>query len=324
MRVVWKVRVFTELQVAVEPYKSTCIIAIVENENGERRIARIPAKYFGLVREGTEGEVTEEWTIFGKVPTFTPCSGSLPRKVVLVTGGSRGIGAAISLEFAKHGFNVVVADIIRDDEAEKTLTAIRDMGVEAYFVEMDVGKSGSVFKGVEEALRMAGRIDVLVNNAGITKDAYMDRMREEDWDSVLNVNLKGAFLCSKAVYPIMKRLGGGVIINISSVVGMLGNIAQANYAASKAGLIGFTKALAKELAPYGIRVVAIAPGFAKTRMALAVPPQILQEYLRRIPMPRLVEPEEVARLVYHVVENEALNGIVIPIDLGTTIASPMA
>ncbi|MEM0093450.1 MAG: 3-oxoacyl-ACP reductase FabG [Thermofilum sp.] len=321
---VWKVRVFSELYTAVEPYKSTYIVAVVENENGERRVVRVSSRYFGRLKPGVEGEIREEWTVFGTVPVFIPRLEEKLRKVVLVTGGSRGIGAAIALEFAKHGFDVVVADVVQDAETEKTLEALRSFNVNAYFVYMDVSKSESVHKGVEEAVKQAGRIDVLVNNAGVTRDAYLERMREEDWDTVLNINLKGAFLCSKAVLPVMKRIGGGVIVNISSIVGILGNIGQVNYAASKAGMIGLTKTLAKELAPYGIRVVAIAPGFAKTRMALAVPQGILQEYMRRIPIPRLVEPEEIAKLVYHVVENEAINGIVIPIDLGTTISSPIA
>jgi len=322
--VVWRVRVFSELYTAVEPFKSTYIVAVVENEKGERRIARVPAKYFGRLKEGMEGELREEWTIFGTVPVFIPGSEERVGKVVLITGGSRGIGAAIAVEFAKHGYDVVIADIVQDAETERTLEAVRSHGVNAWFVLMDVSKSESVFKAVDEVVRLAGRIDVLVNNAGITRDTYLERMREEDWDSVLAVNLKGAFLCSKAVLPVMKSIGGGVIVNIASVVGILGNIAQANYAASKAGMIGITKALAKELAPYGIRVVAIAPGFVRTRMALAVPTGLLREYLRRIPIPRLIEPEEVAKLVYHVVENEALNGVVIPIDLGTTIAAPFA
>ncbi|MEM4412586.1 MAG: 3-oxoacyl-ACP reductase FabG, partial [Thermofilum sp.] len=295
-----------------------------ENENGERRVVRVSSRYFGRLKPGVEGEIREEWTVFGTVPVFIPRLDEKLRRVVLVTGGSRGIGAAIALEFAKHGFDVVVADVVQDAETEKTLEALRSFNVNAYFVYMDVSKSESVHKGVEEAVKQAGRIDVLVNNAGVTRDAYLERMREEDWDTVLNINLKGAFLCSKAVLPVMKRIGGGVIVNISSIVGILGNIGQVNYAASKAGMIGLTKTLAKELAPYGIRVVAIAPGFAKTRMALAVPQGILQEYMRRIPIPRLVEPEEIAKLVYHVVENEAINGIVIPIDLGTTISSPIA
>lgn len=321
---VWRVRVFSELYTAVEPYKSTYIVAVVENEQGERRIVRVSPKYFGRLKPGVEGEIKDEWTVFGTVPVFTPIAEEQVRRVALITGGSRGIGAAIALEFAKHGFDVVVADVVQDAETEKTLEAIRRFNVNAYFVYMDVSKSDSVQKGVEEAVKQAGRIDVLVNNAGVTRDSYLERMREEDWDAVLNINLKGAFLCSKAVLPVMKRIGGGVIVNISSIVGILGNIGQANYAASKAGMIGLTRTLAKELAPYGIRVVAIAPGFAKTRMALAVPQGILQEYMKRIPVPRLVEPEEIARLVYHVVENEALNGIVIPIDLGTTISSPIA
>ncbi|MEM0336217.1 MAG: 3-oxoacyl-ACP reductase FabG [Thermofilum sp.] len=321
---VWKVRVFSELYTAVEPYKSTYIVAVVENENGERRRVGVSSRYFGRLKPGVEGEIREEWTVFGTVPVFIPRLDEKLRRVVLVTGGSRGIGAAIALEFAKHGFDVVVADVVQDAETEKTLEALRSFNVNAYFVYMDVSKSESVHKGVEEAVKQAGRIDVLVNNAGVTRDAYLERMREEDWDTVLNINLKGAFLCSKAVLPVMKRIGGGVIVNISSIVGILGNIGQVNYAASKAGMIGLTKTLAKELAPYGIRVVAIAPGFAKTRMALAVPQGILQEYMRRIPIPRLVEPEEIAKLVYHVVENEAINGIVIPIDLGTTISSPIA
>ncbi|MEM0223869.1 MAG: 3-oxoacyl-ACP reductase FabG, partial [Thermofilum sp.] len=289
-----------------------------------RRVVRVSSRYFGRLKPGVEGEIREEWTVFGTVPVFIPRLEEKLRRVVLVTGGSRGIGAAIALEFAKHGFDVVVADVVQDAETEKTLEALRSFNVNAYFVYMDVSKSESVHKGVEEAVKQAGRIDVLVNNAGVTRDAYLERMREEDWDTVLNINLKGAFLCSKAVLPVMKRIGGGVIVNISSIVGILGNIGQVNYAASKAGMIGLTKTLAKELAPYGIRVVAIAPGFAKTRMALAVPQGILQEYMRRIPIPRLVEPEEIAKLVYHVVENEAINGIVIPIDLGTTISSPIA
>ncbi|MEM4782709.1 MAG: SDR family NAD(P)-dependent oxidoreductase, partial [Sulfolobales archaeon] len=179
-------------------------------------------------------------------------------------------------------------------------------------------------KGVSEVLSKLGRVDVLVNNAGITRDSYLQRMSAEDWEAVIRVNLTGAFHCSKVVSQYMIRTGGGVIVNVSSIVGLVGNVGQANYAASKSGLIGLTYTLAKELAPYGIRVVAIAPGFVKTRMALAVPKSILRDYLKRSPIPRLIEPEEVARLVRHIVENEALNGVVIPIDLGLTISSPRA
>lgn len=322
---VWKLVTYTELYTPVPPYKSTYAVGLVENEEGVRRVVRIDRKFFGKLKIGMVGEVTESWSIFGNIPSFTP-SGveAIEKKVALVTGGARGIGAAISLELAKSGYLIAVADISRDAEAENTIKAVSDAGSKAMFVEMDVSRYESVEEGVKKVVGEFGRIDVLVNNAGITKDSYLQRISPEMWDAVIKVNLTGAYNCSRAVTTYMIKSGGGVIINVSSIVGLVGNIGQANYAASKSGLIGLTYTLAKELAPYGIRVVAIAPGFVKTRMALAVPTPILRDYLRRIPIPRLIEPEEVAKLVRHIVENEALNGIVIPIDLGTTISSPKA
>jgi len=322
--VVWRLITYTELYVPTEPYKAIYAIGVVENEKGERRIVRIPSKYFGELRTGIEGELRTVWTLFGEIMYFQPNIELDERKVVFVTGGTRGIGAAIAIEFAKHGYRVAIGDIVFDEEAEKTISAIKSLNTEVLFVRVDVSKYDDVENAVKEIISKFGRIDVLVNNAGITRDTYFLRMDEGIWDQVIIVNLRGAFNCSKAVTPYMIRQGGGVIINMSSIIGLLGNIGQANYAASKAGLIGLTYSLAKELAPYGIRVVAIAPGFVKTRMALAVPINILRDYLRRSPIVRLIEPEEVARLVYHVAENEALNGIVIPIDLGLTIASPKA
>ena len=319
---VWKLITYTELYNPPEPYKVTYAIGIVENDKGIRRIVRIDRKYFGRLKIGIEGELKTIWTVFGNILFFEPKMKIDERKVVFVTGGTRGIGAAIAKEFAKHGYDVAIGDIVYDEEAEKTINQLKEKNVNVIFVKVDVSSYSDVEKAVKEIISKLGRIDVLVNNAGITKDTYFLKMKDEQWDKVINVNLKGAFNCSKAVTPYMIRQGGGVIINISSIVGLLGNIGQANYAASKAGLIGLTYTLAKELAPYGIRVVAIAPGFARTRMALAVPPSILRDYIRRIPIPRLVEPDEIAKLAYHIAENEALNGIVIPIDLGTTIASP--
>ena len=238
----------------------------------------------------------------------------------IVTGASKGVGRLLSIKLIERGAKVLGVARSREllRELEKKYNGM------FYSVQCDLASTTCTCCGkiIEKAYKVLGGIDVLVNNAGITKDTYFLKMKDEQWDKVINVNLKGAFNCSKAVTPYMIRQGGGVIINISSIVGLLGNIGQANYAASKAGLIGLTYTLAKELAPYGIRVVAIAPGFARTRMALAVPPSILRDYIRRIPIPRLVEPDEIAKLAYHIAENEALNGIVIPIDLGTTIASP--
>ncbi len=319
---VWKLITYTELYTPVPPYKSIYAIGIVENEEGVKRVVRIDRKFFGRLKTGMVGEVTESWSVFGNIPLFIP-SGVEAReeKVALVTGGARGIGAAISIELAKSGYLIAVADILRDTEAENTIKAISNAGSKAVFVEMDVSRYESVEEGVKKVASEFGRIDVLVNNAGITKDSYMQRMSPDMWDAVIRVNLTGAYNCSRAVTPYMIKNGGGVIINVSSIVGLIGNVGQANYAASKSGLIGLTYTLAKELAPYGVRVVAIAPGFVKTRMALAVPTPILRDYLRRIPIPRLIEPEEIAKLVRHIIENEALNGIVIPIDLGTTISS---
>jgi 3-oxoacyl-[acyl-carrier protein] reductase len=323
--VVWKLITYTELYTPVLPYKSTYAIGVVENEEGVRRIVRVDRKFFGKLKIGMVGDVVESWSVFGTIPVFMPAGVEVSeRRVALVTGGARGIGAAISLELARSGYLIAVADISRDAEAEKTIKAISDAGSKALFVEMDVSKYESVEEGVKKVVGEFGRVDVLVNNAGITKDAYLQRISPDMWDAVIRVNLTGAYNCSRVVTPYMIRGGGGVIVNVSSIVGLLGNLGQANYAASKSGLIGLTYTLAKELAPYGIRVVAVAPGFVKTRMALAVPTPILRDYLRRIPIPRLVEPEEVARLVRHIVENEALNGVVIPIDLGTTISSPKA
>jgi len=320
----WRLITYTEQYTPITPYKSTYAIGIVEDENGNRLVVRIDSKYFGKLRTGMVGKVYEEWSVFGSFKKFVPEGVEEPARVALVTGSARGIGAAIAVELAKAGYTVVVSDLAYDESAEKTLQEIKATGGRAIFVVMDVSSRESVEKAVKEVVEKLGRIDVLVNNAGITRDTYLQRMTSEDWDSVIKVNLTGAFNCTKAVVPYMIRQGGGVVVNISSVIGIVGNIGQANYAASKAGLIGLTYSLAKELAPYGIRVVAIAPGFVKTRMALAVPKAILRDYLKRIPIARLIEPAEVAKLVRHIVENEALNGVVIPIDLGLTISSPKA
>ena len=321
---VWRLVTYTELYTPVTPYKSIYAIGVVENEAGNRLIVRIDSKYFGKLRTGMVGNVVEEWSVFGSIRKFVPEDVIEAPRVALVTGGARGIGAAIAIELAKAGFSVAIADLAYDQDAESTLNTLKSLGVNAVFVAMDVSSRESVERGVKEVVERLGRLDVLVNNAGITKDAYVQRMSPEDWDAVIRVNLTGAFYCSKAVVPYMVRSGGGVIVNISSIVGLLGNIGQANYASSKAGLIGLTYSLAKELSPYGIRVVAIAPGFVRTRMALSVPRSMLRDYAKRSPIARLIEPEEVAKLVRHVVENGALNGIVIPIDLGLGISSPRA
>ncbi|MCS7098945.1 MAG: 3-oxoacyl-ACP reductase FabG [Sulfolobales archaeon] len=321
---VWKLVTYTELYTPVPPYKTMFAIGVVEDEKGSRAIVRIDRKYFGRLRTGMVGDVVDEWTVFGTVKKFIPKEEVKIPRVAIITGGSGGIGSAIAIELARAGYSIALSDVVYSKDTERTLEAVRALGVDSAFVTIDVSSRESVEKGIGEVIGKFGRVDVLVNNAGITRDAYIQRMTPEDWDAVIKVNLAGAFYCSRAVVPHMIRSGGGVIVNISSIVGLVGNVGQTNYAASKSGLVGITYTLAKELAPYGIRVVAIAPGFVKTRMALAVPKSILRDYLKRSPIPRLIEPEEVAKLVRHVVENEALNGVVIPIDLGLAISSPKA
>jgi len=315
---------YTKQLVPIEPFKQVYGIAVVELENGEKTVCRVDRKYFRVLKPGLMGRVEKRWSVFGEYYSFEPYESPERRKVALITGGARGIGAAIALELASAGYDIAVADIARDQEAEETLQKIKSRGAEAIFVQMDVTDPSSVEMGVKEVVEKFGKLDVLVNNAGVTRDQYLQRLTPDMWDFVINVNLKGAYLCSRAAVPFMIESGGGVIVNITSIVGIVGNVGQANYAASKAGMIGLTYTLAKELAPYGIRVVAVAPGFTKTRMALAVPINILRDYIRRIPVPRLVEPEEVAKLVRHLIENEALNGIVVPVDLGTIISTPRA
>lgn len=315
---------FTKHFVAVEPHKQIYAVAVVKLESGENIIVRVDRKYFRILRTGLIGNVRREWSIFGEYLIFEPDEKPATRKVALITGGARGIGAAIAKEFARHGIDVAIADVLFDDEAKKTLEEINSCGVRGIYIDMDVSNQLATERGIKEVVEKLGGLDILVNNAGITRDQYLQKLTPEMWDQVINVNLKGAYLCTKAAIPYMVDGGGGVIINISSIIGIAGNIAQANYAAAKAGLIGLTYTLAKELAPYGIRVVAVAPGFVKTRMSLMVPSNILADYVRRIPIPRLIEPEEVAKLVYHIVENEALNGVVIPVDLGTLISTPRA
>lgn len=318
----WKVISFTEVMVPVEPYKQVGIVVVVEDEKGSRRFARTSSSYFGRISIGTEGTIKDIETPFGRLPIFEPIGIPQRRKVALITGGSRGIGRAIAKKFAEHGYRVIIADIAEDPVAKETIGELDRMGAQPIFIKMDVSKQKDVAEGASIVRREVGYIDVIVNNAGITKDRGIEKMTESEWDAVISVNLKGAFLVSKEFSDLMKQCGGGAIINISSIVGIEGNIGQANYAASKAGLIALGNTLAKELAPYNIRVISIAPGFVQTGMVSAVPQNIIREYLKKLPIPRLIEPEEIASLVLEIAENRAINGSVYLIDLGGSISFP--
>lgn len=237
-------------------------------------------------------------------------------KVVVVTGAARGIGRTIALEFAKEGANVVINDISDGTQVSKE---IEKMGKKAIFVKANISDREETEQLINKTVEKFGRIDVLVNNAGITRDALIHRMSEENWNDVINVNLKGTFNCSKAAAKFMRKQKYGRIISISSIVGQRGNVGQVNYAASKAGIIGLTKALALELARYGeITTNAVSPGFVNTEMAKAVPERILQRVIEAIPFHRLAEPEEVAHLVVFLASGKAryITGQVIAINGG--------
>ena len=221
----------------------------------------------------------------------------LEGKVALVTGASRGIGRAISLALAEAGAKVGVNYASSAQAAEEVVARIKEQGGKALALKFDVRNKDEVEAGVKELEEALGPVDILVNNAGVTKDALFLRMKEEDWDFVLEVNLKGAFNCTKAVLQGMMKRRFGRIINISSVIAFSGNVGQTNYAASKAALIGFTKSLAREVASRGITVNAVAPGFIETDMTAKIPAKIKEALIGQIPMGRVGRPEEVAPAV---------------------------
>jgi 3-oxoacyl-(acyl-carrier-protein) reductase len=227
----------------------------------------------------------------------------LKNKIVLVTGATRGIGRTIALEFAKEGANVVVNDIT---DGTPVAEEIKQMGREAIFLKANIANMQEAEQLADKAVEKFGRIDVWINNAGITRDALIHKMTEENWNDVINVNLKGTFNCCKAAAKYMMEQKYGRIISVSSVVGQRGNIGQANYSASKAGIIGLTKTLALEFARYGdITVNAVAPGFVNTEMMRTIPEKIMQRIVESIPFHRLAEPDEVAHLIVYLASDKA-------------------
>lgn len=218
-------------------------------------------------------------------------------RVALITGAARGIGRAIALALARAGLTLYLNDVVLGEDAEKTRKEVEEKGADARLVEFNVADAAGVQAGIEKIIKEKGRLDVLVNNAGITRDNLVMRLKESEWDQVLEVNLKGAYNCIRAVAKPMLKQRYGRIINISSVVGVMGNPGQANYVASKAGLIGLTKAVARELASRNITVNAVAPGFIETEMTAALPEKVRAEMQAQIPMNRFGDPEEVAQAV---------------------------
>lgn len=220
----------------------------------------------------------------------------LSDKTAVITGAARGIGKAIALAFAKEGCNIAFTDLVINEQAEQTRAEIEALGVKCVAYASNAANFDETHEVIETIHKEFGSIDILVNNAGITKDGLIMRMSEQQWDAVINVNLKSAFNFIHAVTPIMMRQRSGSIISMSSVVGLNGNVGQANYSASKAGLIALTKTTAKELGARGIRANAIAPGFIMTDMTAALPEETLNEFVKLIPLRRGGSPEEVAKV----------------------------
>ena len=240
-------------------------------------------------------------------------------RVVTITGGSRGIGRAIASRFAGEKPKLVLVHYDPDDSAaEQTLAQLSEKGVQGEAHRVDVSNRGDVDRLFKDVLARFGRVDVLINNAGITKDTLLMRMSEDDWDQVLRVNLKGVFNCSQAVIRSMVKERSGRIVNISSVVGQIGNMGQTNYSASKAAIMGFTKSLAREVASRGITVNAVAPGFINTGMTAILPDKVKELFLQQIPLGKMGEPEDVAEAVHWLcsAESKYITGQVIHVNGG--------
>ena len=242
----------------------------------------------------------------------------LKDKVAIVTGGTRGIGRAIALKLADQGANIVINYRNSDKEAEELKAILEEKGVKVLTVKCDISNFEDSKNLMDKCKEVFGKIDILVNNAGITKDTLIMRMKEEDFDNVIDVNLKGTFNCAKHASAIMLKQRFGKIINMTSVVGIAGNAGQVNYAASKAGVIGLTKSLAKELGSRGITVNAVAPGFINTDMTASLSEKVKEEASKNIPLKRLEDPEDVANLVGFLASDAAnyITGQVINVDGG--------
>jgi acetoacetyl-CoA reductase len=233
----------------------------------------------------------------------------LKNKVAIVTGGSRGIGAEISLELAKQGVKIVINYNSQKEQADKVVAEIVELGGEAYAVQADVSNSQDAAKLVTEAVNHFGGVDILVNNAGITRDSTFKKLSEEDWRKVIDVNLNSVYNTTSAALPHISESTAGRIINISSIIGQAGGFGQTNYSAAKAGMIGYTKSLALELAKSGVTVNAICPGFIGTEMVAAMPEKVLEGVIAKVPQRRLGTPNEIARgVVFLCQDGEYITG----------------
>lgn len=245
----------------------------------------------------------------------------LENKVAVVTGGSRGIGKAIALKLASQGARIVVNYTSNSAAADEVVKSIETMGGQAIALKANVSSADDIEQLIKETENQLGKIDILVNNAGITRDGLLIRMKEEDFDQVIDVNLKGVFLATKLIGKKMLKQRSGAIVNITSVVGLMGNAGQANYAASKAGVIGFTKSVAREFASRGIRVNAVAPGFIESDMTATLDEKVVENYMSAIPLSKFGKVEDVANTVSFLVSDQSayITGQTLQVDGGMYI-----
>lgn len=244
----------------------------------------------------------------------------LKDQVAMITGGGSGLGREACVLFASEGAKIAVLDI-NESQGEETVQLIKEKGGAAVFFKVDVGNAAGVGEVTSEIIGKFGSVQILINNAGITRDAMLHKMTHEQWDQVIRINLSGVFNCTHAVIPYMREQEYGRIINTSSVVGLYGNMGQTNYAAAKAGVVAMTKTWAKELGPKGINVNAVAPGFIKTPMTEAVPEKILKLMEEKVPLKRLGEPKDIAQayLFLAAPESAYINGCVLSVDGGLVL-----
>lgn len=249
-------------------------------------------------------------------------SGRLEGKAAVITGGDSGIGRAVAIAFAREGADVLLSYLEEDDDAQETARWVEEAGRTAVLVPGDIADRGHCRAVIDRAVEAFGRVDVLVNNAGLTRDGLLLRMRDEDWHAVLRADLDGAFFCLRAAAKVMLRQRSGRIVNIASVAGVGGNIGQANYSAAKAGLIGLTRALAREFASRGVTVNAVAPGWIETDMTAGAPPAVVEQVRERIPLGRLGAVEDVAQAVLFLASPAAayVTGQVLVVDGGLSMS----
>lgn len=305
----WTLITYSETATPLPPYEAGYLVGMVENEQRERLITQIDKKYRKVLSIGLQGKIRPIENMYGEINFFIPVMVEETKEetaeVALVTGSLRGIGRAIALELAKNGADIVVNNSKFLPEGEELANEIRKIGRKSTYIPTDISNYQKVEEMVKQIIEEYGKINILINNAGITRDKKLENMGVEMWDQVISTNLTGTFNCTKAVIKQMQKQGGGKIVNISSIVGETGNIGQANYAATKGGIIAFTKTIAKEYAKDKILVNAVAPGFINTKMTETIPPGTIQDIMRQIPLQRFGEPEEVAKLVHFLISDKS-------------------